>query len=117
MLGLLQVVQHVVHGLEGDVRAMHDFLRRLARRRLLDDLGRLQSAAGNLVGRFFHARAVVGQVDRNRGRAGRHDAEEIAVVHELFRHVAEQAAHAMRVAELEVKIVDDEDDDAARRRR
>ena len=32
---------------------------------------------------------------------------------QLLRHIAEQAAYAMRVAELEMQIVDDKDDDAA----
>ena len=113
MLRLLEVIQHVVHRLEGHVRAMHHFLRRLARGRLLDDFRRLQPAARDLVRRFLHTGAVVGEIDRDRGGAGRHDAEEVAVVHELLRHVAEQTAYAVRVTELEMKIVDDKNDDAS----
>ena len=113
MLRLLEVIQHVVHRLEGHVRAMHHFLRRLARGRLLDDFRRLQPAARDLVRRFLHTGAIVGEIDRDRGGAGRHDAEEVAVVHELLRHVAEQTAYAVRVTELEMKIVDDKNDDAS----
>ena len=99
MLGLLKVIQHVVDGLEGHVRAVHHFLRRFARGRLLDDFRRLQPASRDLVRRFLHPAAVVGEIDRNRRRAGRHDAE--------------QPANARGVAELEMQIVDDKNNDAA----
>ena len=114
ILGLLQVIEQLVGRLEGDVRAMHHFLRRLARRGGLDDFRRLQTAARDPVGRLFHPRSVVGEVDGNRRGSRRDNPEEIFLMNELLSHVAEEAPHAMRVAEVEMQIVDDKNDDAAR---
>ena len=44
----------------------------------------------------------------------RHDAEHVAVVHELLGHLLEQLPDARRVAEVEVQVVDEEEEDAAR---
>jgi hypothetical protein len=96
------------------VRAIPHFARALRSRRTLDDVRRLQLVAGDLLDRFVEARLVVGHVDRDRRRTARHDAEHVAVVHELLRDALEEVADASGVVELEMKVVNEEEKDATR---
>ena len=75
----------------------------------------LQAGAGDLLDRLVEPLAVVGQVDRQRRRAGRDDAEHVAVVNQILRDLLEQLADAPGVAEVEVQVVDEDQEDAARR--
>ena len=110
----LEIVQQVVDRRERDVRAIPHFARPFGARRAVDDVGRLQLAAGDLLDRLLETRLVVGHVDGDRRRTARDDAEHVAVVHQLLRDPLEQIAHAAGVVELQVQVVDEEQEDAAR---
>ncbi len=50
---------------------------------------------------------------RDRRRTARDDAEQIAFVNQVLLNLLEQLAHASRVLELHVQVVDEEQEDAA----
>ena len=94
------------------MRAIPDFARPFRARRPVDDVGRLQLVARDLLDRFVEPRLVVGHVDGDRRGSARDDAEHVAVVHQLLRDLLEQLANASRVVELQMQIVDEEQEDA-----
>ena len=78
----------------------------------MNDVARTELVAGNLLDRFVEPRLVVRHIHRDRGRTAGHDAEHVAVVHELFRNLLEQIANPTGVVELQVQIVDEEQKNA-----
>ncbi len=114
---LLEILHQVVGGRERDVRAIADFRWTFGADGRVEDFIRPQARARDLVDRLVEPRLVVGHVDRDRRRAGRDDAEHVAVVNQLLRNLLEQLADAAGVAEVQVQVVDEDQEDAARRRR
>ena len=95
---LLQLLQDLVGGREGDVRVVAHLGRALRTLRRADDVRRHQAGAHDLAGRFVQPLAVVGHVDRDRGIAGRDDAEEIPLVNELRGDLLHEIARRARVS-------------------
>ena len=109
---LLEVAHDVVGRRERDVRAIADFGRPLAAVRRVEDVLRAQAGAGDLFDRLIQPLPVVRHVDGQRRGAGRHDAEHVAVVNQVFRNLLEQLADASGVAEVQVQVVDEDQENA-----
>jgi hypothetical protein len=69
----------------------------------------------DLLDRRLEPLLVVRQFDRQRGRSGRHDAEHVAIVNQLFRDLLEEIADAAGVPEIEMEVIDEDDEDPPRR--
>ena len=67
------------------MRAVAHFARAVGAFRALDDVGRLQAVAGDLLDRLVQDLAVVGRIDRERRGAGRDDREHVAFVDQRLR--------------------------------
>ena len=100
---------------ERHVRPVEHFGRALRSVLALNDVFGFQAVAGDLLDRLVQNLAVVGEIDRQRRRAGGDDAEHVAFVHERARDALEQIADAAGVAEIQVQVVDDDQEDAAGR--
>ena len=97
------------------MRAVADFGRPLRSFGHVEDVLRRQSGAGDLLDRLVEPLPVVGEIDRQRRRPGRDDAEHVAFVNQLLRDLLEQLADAAGIAEVQMEIVDEDQEDAARR--
>ncbi len=109
---LRQVVEQISRRRERDVGPVADLGRPLLPFRPLDDVGRLERAAHHLLQRLVDALEIVGEVDGDRRRPGRHDAEHVALVDERALDLLEQVADPRRVLEVQVQVVDEQDEDA-----
>jgi hypothetical protein len=114
-VNLRQVLDDVVRRRERHVRPIADFGRSVRSLRHVKDVFWRETVAGDLLDCLIEPLAVVGQIDRQRRRAGGDDAEHVAFVNQLFGDLLEQFANASRVAEIEVQIVDEDQEDAAGR--
>ena len=97
------------------MRAVPHFGRAFRAQRRVENLGRLQPGAGNLVDRLGEPLAIVGQIDRERRRARGHDPEHVPLVNELARDLLEEILDLARVLEIQVQVVDENQPDPSRR--
>src|SRR5439155_17000478 len=96
------------HRREGNMGAISDLYRALRSGWTIDDVGWAQAVAGNSLNCLVHPRPVVGEINRERRRSGRHDGKHIGLVQQVPRDAPEEIADARRLMKIQMQIVDEE---------
>jgi ribose 5-phosphate isomerase B len=112
---LLEVLHQLICSRERDVRAIPELHRTVGTFLSLDDLRWLETIAADAVDRIVEQRAVVGEINGNRRRAGADHAPHVAVVDQVLQHLAEEVADARRLLKVHVEVVNEQKEHASRR--